>query len=163
MPTVKKSSKKEGKKANNSDPQKEKIREEKYFQGIGRRKLSVAQARIYPTAAKQETKSEPEILINEKPHKNYFPLAELKEIVISPLKAVSTEGISKISIKVQGGGIRGQAEASRLGIARALVSMNQEFKKPLKDLGHLTRDARKVERKKAGLKKARRAPQFAKR
>jgi small subunit ribosomal protein S9 len=161
MPTIKKSPKKETRKSDSSILQKEQV--EKYFQGIGRRKCAVAQVRIYPSLSEQGRKSEPEVLINERPYKNYFPLAELREIVISPLKAVSLEGILKVSVKAQGGGIRGQAEATRLGIARALVSMNQEFRKTLKDLGYLTRDARKVERKKAGLKKARRAPQFAKR
>jgi len=112
---------------------------------------------------KKESKAFPEISINGKSYKDYFPLLELKEIVESPMKAVSSDGISEVVVAVRGGGIRGQAESVRLGIARALVLKDQEFKKTLKDLGYLTRDARMVERKKPGLKKARRAPQFSKR
>lgn len=154
MATIKKPIKKEATK---------KISSEKYFQGIGRRKLSAARVKIFIGAEKRDSKNEPEILVNGKPYSDYFTLAELREIVISPLKAVSSEGIAKVLITARGGGIRGQSEASRLGIARALVEKNTELRKTLKDLGYLTRDARMVERKKAGLKKARRAPQFSKR
>jgi small subunit ribosomal protein S9 len=151
---VKKSVKKEEKKAS------EKIKPaEKYFRGIGRRKLSIAGAKLF-LAGTNETNQE--FLINKKHYKEYFPLAELQDIVSAPLKAVAVK-ISRITIAVRGGGMRGQAEASRLGIARALVLIDETFKKPLRDLGYLTRDARIVERKKAGLKKARRAPQFSKR
>lgn len=135
----------------------------KYFQGIGRRKSSVAGAKVFVSSEKKEAKAEPEITVNEKSYKVFFPMAELQEIVMAPLKAAPAAQISKISIAVRGGGVRGQAEAARLGIARALVLADQEIKKTLKDLGYLTRDARTVERKKAGLKKARRAPQFSKR
>ncbi|HLM84499.1 MAG TPA: 30S ribosomal protein S9 [Candidatus Bathyarchaeia archaeon] len=159
MPT-KKPTKKESK---TPEPAAKTTAAEKYLQGIGRRKLSVARAKIFVSSEKKEAKGEPEILVNGKPYKTYFCLAELREIVMSPLKTVSADGISKISVAVRGGGIRGQAESARLGIARALVLKDQEFKKTLKDLGYLTRDARMVERKKAGLKKARRAPQFSKR
>lgn len=160
MPTANKISKKELKTANFAVKT---ISAEKYFQGIGRRKLSTARVKIFVSSAKKEAKTEPEIVVNGKPYKEYFTLLELKEIVGSPLKAVSSDGISNVSVAVRGGGIRGQAESVRLGIARALVLKDQEFKKTLKDLGYLTRDARMVERKKAGLKKARRAPQFSKR
>jgi len=132
----------------------------KYHQGIGRRKNAIAGAKVFLSASHE---ANPEILINGKPHKTYFPLAELQEIVSAPLKAVSGSGVSKITAAVRGGGIRGQAEAVRLGISRALISINLDFKKPLRDLGYLTRDARIVERKKAGFRKARRAPQFSKR
>ena len=158
MPIAKKTVKKEQKEA----PAKVKSTE-KYFQGIGRRKQSVAGAKLFVSSKKTDAKAEPEILVNGKSYKVYFSLSELREIVAMPLKAVSDFGVSRITIAVRGGGIRGQAEASRLGIARALVLINEEYKKPLKDLGYLTRDARKVERKKPGLKKARRAPQFSKR
>ncbi|MFH0930116.1 MAG: 30S ribosomal protein S9 [Candidatus Moraniibacteriota bacterium] len=151
---VKKSLKKEEKKA----PEKIKPAE-KYFRGIGRRKLSIAGAKLFLASANETNQ---EFLINKKHYKEYFPLAELQDIVSSPLKAVAVK-ISRITIAVRGGGMRGQAEASRLGIARALVLIDETFKKPLRDLGYLTRDARIVERKKAGLKKARRAPQFSKR
>jgi small subunit ribosomal protein S9 len=167
MPTAKKISKKEpASSAGRSkviEPATKTVLVEKYFQGIGRRKLSTARIKVFVFAGKKESKLEPEIVVNGKSYKEYFTLLELKEIVESPLKAVSADGISSVSISVRGGGIRGQAEAIRLGIARALVLKDQEFKKTLKDLGYLTRDARMVERKKAGLKKARRAPQFSKR
>lgn len=136
---------------------------EKYFQGIGRRKLAVAGAKLYISSGSSDGKKELEILINGKSYENYFCLSELREIIVAPLKAVLSPKISRIIVAVRGGGIRGQAEATRLGIARALVLVNQNSKKPLRDLGFLTRDARVVERKKAGLKKARRAPQFSKR
>jgi len=160
MPTAKKISKK-GAKA--SETAAKTVSAGKYLQGIGRRKLSTARVKIFVLGAKKESKAFPEISINGKSHKDYFPLLELKEIVESPMKAVSTDGIAEVVVAVRGGGIRGQAESVRLGIARALVLKDQEFKKTLKDLGYLTRDARMVERKKPGLKKARRAPQFSKR
>lgn len=134
----------------------------KYFRGIGRRKQATTGVKIY-VSSEEKSFLEQEILINGKPCGSYFPLAELQEIVMAPLKAISVPNISKVLITVRGGGMRGQAEAARLGIARALVALDNNFKKPLRDLGYLTRDARVVERKKAGLKKARRAPQFAKR
>lgn len=137
---------------------------EKYFRGIGRRKLAIAGAKIFPSKGAKSEKKEYEIIINGKSYKDYLPLSDLREIVVAPLNAVSSpENISRLTIAVRGGGMRGQAEAARLGIARALVLINPDFKKPLRDLGYLTRDARVVERKKAGLKKARRAPQFSKR
>ena len=133
----------------------------KYFQGIGRRKRSVAQVRIY--FDNNKASSAEDFLINDKCLKSYFPLAELRDIPVSPLKAVNKLDSFKVSVKVKGGGLRGQAEAIRLGVSRALVSYDEEFKRTLGDLGYLTRDARMVERKKAGLKKARRAPQWQKR
>jgi small subunit ribosomal protein S9 len=172
MPTAKKTSKKEAKA---SDTAAKTVSIEKYLQGIGRRKLSTARVKIFVPGPKKEpvrnaahnaaggSKDFPKISINGKLHKDYFSLLELKEIVESPMKAVSSDGISEVVVAVRGGGIRGQAESVRLGIARALVLKDQEFKKTLKDLGYLTRDARMVERKKPGLKKARRAPQFSKR
>jgi small subunit ribosomal protein S9 len=135
----------------------------KYFQGIGRRKRSIARVRLHEASKKADAKSELEILVNGLSYKVFFSLSELRDIVKAPIKAVSAEGISEITVVVRGGGIRGQAEAIRLGISRALVLRENDLKKTLKDLGYLTRDARKVERKKAGLKKARRAPQFSKR
>lgn len=142
---------------------KEKKESEKYFQGLGRRKKSTARIRLFVSSKKTEKPSEPEITVNGKSHKVYFSLAELRELILAPIKTVSNEDVSRISVLVRGGGIRGQAESIQLGISRALVMLKEENKKTLKDLGYLTRDARKVERKKAGLKKARRAPQFSKR
>jgi small subunit ribosomal protein S9 len=135
----------------------------KYIQGIGRRKQSVVTVKVFFFSGKKGKKAEMEILVNGKPYQKHFPLQELRDIVVSPLKAASSGNVEKVLIFARGGGVRGQAESSRLGIARALTAAEGSFKKTLKDLGYLTRDARVVERKKSGLKKARRAPQFSKR
>jgi small subunit ribosomal protein S9 len=131
---------------------------EKYIYATGRRKTSVARVRIY------EKTEEKNIVINNKDCKKYFEDNNiLIEKVYSPLKLLNLENKFKISVKVNGGGTNGQAEAVRLGIARALLNMNSDFKKGLKAHSYLTRDSRKVERKKPGLKKARRSPQWKKR
>ncbi len=122
---------------------------------VGRRKRASARVRI--------SRGSGEISVNGEDLKIYFPFFALQEIVISPLKALGKDKDITVSVKVAGGGKKGQAEAIRLGIARALVGWNEDFKKSLKTLGFLTRDARKKERKKFGLKKARRAPQWSKR
>jgi len=130
----------------------------KYFYATGRRKTSVAKVRIYDKA------KEKGITVNDKDYKEYFMKNNiLAEKINSPLKLLNFEGKFLISVKVLGGGPNGQAEAIRLGIARALLSMNEDFKKELRANDYLTRDPRKVERKKPGLKKARRAPQWKKR
>lgn len=131
---------------------------EKYFSAVGKRKTSVAQIRIY-----KSKKSESEMVVNGREFSNYFPITRLQSLMMSPLAAAGQGNIFNISIKVSGGGINSQAEAIRLGISRALVKMDETLRKQLKDLGFLTRDSRIVERKKPGLKKARRAPQWAKR
>lgn len=130
-----------------------------YFYAVGRRKSSVAQVRIYA----DEKATDNDLIINGKKLKEYFPLVSLQNNFLLPLKSVGMQGKFRVSVLVKGGGTTGQAEASRLGIARALVVFNAELKKTLKDLGLMTRDAREVERKKAGLKKARKSPQWAKR
>ena len=130
----------------------------KYFYATGRRKTSVAKVRVYDKA------KEKGITINDKDYKEYFAKNNtLIEKINSPLKLLNFEGKFLISVKVLGGGSNGQAEAVRLGISRALLSMNEDFKKELRANDYLTRDPRKVERKKPGLKKARRAPQWKKR
>jgi len=129
-----------------------------YFYGIGKRKTSIAQIRIYPGSGNQS-----EIFVNERKMEDYFSISRLKDIVKSPLTISGQDKKFNVKIKVNGGGINSQAEAIRLGISRALVKFDSELKKPLRDKGYVTRDARKVERKKPGLKKARRAPQWAKR
>jgi len=125
-----------------------------YFYAVGRRKTSVAQVRLYENDKATE---------NDKKLKDYFPTISLQNNLLSPLKAVGMHNKFSMTVLVRGGGVTGQVEAVRLGIARALVVFNVELKKTLKDLGLMTRDAREVERKKAGLKKARKAPQWAKR
>ena len=127
-----------------------------YFYGTGRRKSSVARIHLYPEGAGS-------IKINNRDIDSYFGLETLKLIVRQPL--VTTDTLTKFDIEatVIGGGVSGQAGAIRHGIARALLQYNEELRSPLKKAGFLTRDPRMTERKKYGLKKARRAPQFSKR
>ncbi len=124
-------------------------------QATGRRKSSVARVRLYPGSG--------EMSLNGRPLEDYFPHAALRQRVMEPLRAVEAEGQYDVVAKLEGGGTTGQSDALRLGIARALVEVDSEFRPTLKKGGMLTRDARRVERKKYGLRKARRAPQFTKR
>ncbi|MBQ7173344.1 MAG: 30S ribosomal protein S9 [Clostridia bacterium] len=126
-----------------------------YFYGTGRRKKSVARVRIVPGTGK--------ITINKRDVDDYFGLETLKLIVNQPFSVTGTEGKYDIIALVNGGGISGQAGAIRHGLARALVASDAELKPALKAAGLLTRDPRMKERKKYGLKAARRAPQFSKR
>jgi small subunit ribosomal protein S9 len=139
--------------------EKKDFKKEEYIYAVGRRKASVAQVRLYPL----EKAGENDLIVNKKKMKEYFPMLVLQNIFIAPFRSTGTLNKFKVFVQARGGGSRGQAEAARLGISRALVKFKVEFKKSLRDLGYLTRDARVVERKKAGLKKARRAPQWAKR
>ncbi len=132
-------------------------KKEQYYEGVGRRKTSIARVRITEVAKSAE------IVINGKEVKGFFNTKELETTAFSPLEAVSAKGRFNISIKVKGGGQRGQAEAIQLGLARALVKFDGEFQKTLKDFDYLKRDPRQKERKKPGLKKARRSPQWSKR
>jgi small subunit ribosomal protein S9 len=134
---------------------------EKYFLGIGRRKTSTSQVRLYPQKKSEETALE--MTVNGMDYKKYFPLKKLQEVVTSPINLLHLQNRFRISCIVSGGGVPSSAGAIRLGISRALIEANPIFKKPLKRIGYLTRDARKKERKKPGLKKARRAPQWQKR
>ena len=128
---------------------------EAQYIGTGRRKESVARVRMLPGNGK--------IVINGKEMDQYFGLETLKLIVRQPLVATETEGRFDVVAKVEGGGFSGQAGAIRHGIARALLQADNEYRPVLKKNGYLTRDSRMKERKKCGLKKARRAPQFSKR
>jgi len=130
----------------------------KYFYAVGKRKTSIAQVRIFPVAKEGRG-----ILVNGKDVKAYFTIERHSDVVKAPLAACGLVEKFDASIKIVGGGITGQAEAARLGVARALVVFDETLKKSLKDLGYLTRDARIVERKKPGFRKARRSPQWAKR
>lgn len=129
-----------------------------YFYAVGKRKTSIAQVRVYLAS-----KGDQGIMVNGKKADNYFTLDRLRAAVAAPLVAVGQDGKADVLVKVVGGGFTGQAEATRLGIARALIKFDINLKKTLRDLGFLTRDARVVERKKPGLRKARRSPQWAKR
>ena len=131
----------------------------KYFYAVGRRKTASAQVRLFVN----DKATDDELIINGKKMKNYFPVVALQNNLLSPLKAVGMQGKFGMSVIVRGGGVTGQVEGIRLGIARALVKYDESLKKTLKDLGLMTRDSREVERKKPGLKKARKAPQWAKR
>ncbi|MBS3886987.1 MAG: 30S ribosomal protein S9 [Firmicutes bacterium] len=125
------------------------------FYGTGRRKSAIARVRLVPGNG--------QILINDKDIDTYFGLETLKLIVRQPLKLTETVGKFNIIARVEGGGTTGQAGAIRLGIARALLKAEGNYRPAMKSAGFLTRDPRMIERKKYGLKKARRAPQFSKR
>lgn len=125
------------------------------YMATGRRKTSVARVRLVPGSGR--------IVINGKPMDQYFGAETLKLIVRQPLAATETLGRFDIIAKVEGGGFSGQAGAIRHGIARALLLAEDDYRPTLKKNGYLTRDPRMKERKKYGLKKARRAPQFSKR
>ncbi len=127
-----------------------------YFEGIGRRKTSTARVRIF-------NKGGESILVNEKKYSEYFPTKELRSIVEDALNTIKLSDKFKVTVKISGGGIHSQAEALRHGIARALVKFNEDFRKRLKKAGFLKRDPRMKERRKFGLKKARKAPQWSKR
>ena len=128
----------------------------KYFYGTGRRKSSVARVRVYENGTGA-------ITINGRDIDDYFGLDTLKLVVRQPLVTSDMVGKVDIDVTVAGGGVSGQAGAIRHGISRALVVMNPEFRPALKAAGFMTRDPRMKERKKYGLKAARRAPQFSKR
>ena len=123
--------------------------------GTGRRKSSVARVRLVPGTGK--------IIINEREILDYIPFAALREVVMQPLVATENVGNYDVLVNVNGGGYTGQAGAIRHGIARALLQVDPEYRPTLKRAGLLTRDARMKERKKYGLKGARKAPQFSKR
>lgn len=127
-----------------------------YFEAVGRRKTSVARVRIF-------SKGEAGIIVNEKNFEKYFPTNELRNIVEEPLKKMKLNNKFKILVKASGGGVHSQAEAARHGITRALVIFDADFRKRLKKAGFLKRDPRMKERRKFGLKKARKAPQWSKR
>lgn len=125
------------------------------YYGTGRRKKSIARVRLVPGQGK--------IIINDRELDGYFGLETLKVIVRQPLELTNTVGKFDALCKVTGGGYTGQAGAIRHGISRALLKFNEELRPDLKKAGYLTRDPRMKERKKYGLKKARKAPQFSKR
>ena len=129
--------------------------EQAQYRGTGKRKTSVARVILRPGSGGT--------WFNGRSIEDYFPRATHRSTVLAPLKVAGVEGQYDLRVRVHGGGPTGQAGAVRHGIARALVEINPELRIPLKREGFLTRDARIVERKKAGLHKARKAPQFSKR
>jgi len=125
------------------------------YQGTGKRKTSVARVILRP--------GDGTTWVNGKELNEYFPRPTHQKLALAPLETAGLAGSYDIRVRVHGGGPSGQAGAVRHGIARAIVEIDPELRVPLKRQGFLTRDARKVERKKAGLHKARKAPQFSKR
>jgi len=138
-----------------SAPKPETTARSRYFEATGGRKTALARIRLF-------NKSQG-VLVNGKDYKDYFRSIGMQQEVMLPLVMVGVKDKVSVSVLVSGGGIAGQATAVSHGIARALTLLNSDFRKPLRHAGLLTRDARMVERKKYGLKKARRAPQWAKR
>jgi small subunit ribosomal protein S9 len=131
------------------------MEKQNYFYGTGRRKTSVAQVRLIP--------GEGAIVINGVPYEERFPRLEHRQTILKPLLVTDNIGKFNVIVKVAGGGISGQGGAISHGISRALVRANENFKPVLRKNGLLTRDSRVKERKKAGLKRARKAPQYTKR
>lgn len=132
-----------------------KEKKERYFEATGGRKTARARARIYTKGTGTA--------VNAKDYKEYFKIVEQQVKVLEPLDVLKVADKVRVSVKVSGGGVNAQAEAVRNAIAKALVKFNADFKKRLRRSGFITRDSRMVERKKYGLKKARRAPQWQKR
>ena len=126
-----------------------------YFYGTGRRKSAVARVRLLPGNGA--------IVVNGKPYEELFPRLEHRQIIVQPLLVTDSLGKYNAVVKVAGGGVSGQGGAISHGIARALVKADENLKPVLRQHGLLTRDARAKERKKAGLKRARKAPQYTKR
>ncbi|OGZ62465.1 MAG: 30S ribosomal protein S9 [Candidatus Staskawiczbacteria bacterium RIFCSPHIGHO2_02_FULL_34_10] len=129
---------------------------DRYFEGVGRRKTAVARVRLF-------TRGEKQFLVNDKTYQEYFPLSEDQQTATASMRKMKCLDKFKITVVVKGGGRNAQAEAIRHGTARVLVDFNNNFKKRLRKVGYLTRDPRMRERKKFGLKRARKAPQWAKR
>ncbi len=129
---------------------------DRYFEAIGRRKTAVARVRLF-------TKGDKEFLVNEKSYEQYFQTADDRETSVSSMKKMKCLDKFRITVMVKGGGHSAQAEAVRHGTARVLVDFNQNFRKRLRKAGFLTRDPRMRERKKFGLKRARKSPQWSKR
>ncbi len=127
-----------------------------YYEGIGRRKAATARVRIFPGGTGN-------LIINDKDGREYLPRAGDVEILLEPLSKIGQESNYDISVRVMGGGISGQRDAIRLGIARALLKVDPDLRATLKESKFLTRDPRVKERKKPGLKRARKAPTYTKR
>jgi len=127
-----------------------------YYYATGKRKTSVAKVRLYPNG-------QGKVEVNGQPAQEYFTVGTQMGTILEPLKVVEQEKNVDIVVEVMGGGTTGQAQAIRHGVAKSLLVMDETFRPALKRKGFLTRDARRVERKKPGLRKARRSPQWAKR
>lgn len=131
-------------------------KDKKYIEAVGRRKTSVARVRV-------ASSSKLSITVNDRPFEEYFPTKELQNLINEVIKASAVNTKISVSVKIIGGGIHSQAEALRQGLARVFAKQDKEVRPLLKKAGMLTRDARAKERRKFGLKKARKAPQWSKR
>lgn len=138
---------------------------EKYYESVGRRKEATARVRVYTKKSTdiQEKEDKAIIVVNDQPYFKYFNSDFLQDVVDAPLKKLKSLNRFKATVKVNGGGIHGQADAIKFGLSRALVLFDSNFSKKLRKAGYLTRDSREKERRKYGLKKARKAPSWAKR
>ena len=130
--------------------------EQEYFEGVGRRKTSTARVRLYVGGSGS-------VVVNDKPGQVFFSRTDDYAHLVELLTVTGTEGRYNITAYVNGGGVTGQADAVRMGLARALTKVDPTFREALRRTGALTRDARAKERKKPGLKRARKAPQYTKR
>ncbi len=128
---------------------------EQYYEGVGRRKSATARVRIISGKG--------DFSVNGKPLEEFFPRFGDMDIILSPLTDASAKGTVDVTVLVKGGGVTGQVGAVRMGLARALVKMNPDVDRLMRQGGHLTRDPRVKERKKPGLKRARKAPTYTKR
>jgi len=156
--------KKIAKKIEKKPLEKKSVEKEKYLEAVGRRKESIARVRLFTKKAGDKFIEDKTLIsINQKPYQEYFRDLFLQNIIEEPLRKLKSLERFKGSIKVSGGGLSGQAEAIRLGISRALILFDANYRKKLKKFGYLTQDSRVKERRKYGLKKARKAPQWAKR
>jgi small subunit ribosomal protein S9 len=129
---------------------------DQYYEGVGRRKTATARARLYPGGSG-------EVTVNSKPAVEYFSRVGDMQAAVSPLATTGTDKSFNVTITVKGGGVTGQTGAVKQAIARALLKMDENMRKQLRNGGMLTRDAREKERKKPGLKRARKAPTYTKR
>ena len=129
--------------------------QEEYYYGTGKRKTAIARVRLYP--------GDGALIVNDKPFEEIFTTIGLKQLILEPLKLTDTLDKFRVVVKVEGGGVSGQAAAIRHGISRALLKANEAFKPLLRSQGLLTRDPRTKERKKYGLKRARKRRQYRKR
>jgi small subunit ribosomal protein S9 len=129
---------------------------EQYFEGVGRRKRATARVRVHMNGNGN-------VVVNDKPLEQYFPRSGDASMATGPLDVTNTRGRFDVTVVVRGGGVTGQAEAVTLGLARALAGYDEELRSSLRKAGMLTRDPREKERKKPGLKRARKAPTYTKR
>jgi small subunit ribosomal protein S9 len=127
-----------------------------YYEGVGRRKSATARVRIYPGGTGN-------ILVNDKAVNDYFPREGDATALLKPLEVAGMQGSVDLTVKVRGGGVTGQTDAVKLGLARALLEYQPDLRPAMRKAGFLTRDAREKERKKPGLKRARKAPTYTKR